>query len=432
MMKFKFLSILIILITLVSGCSAGKVQTDSTALPKEDNATEITVEVIDVTRYFYADAARKFEEETGIKVNVINNFEGGDIEKDKADTERINAELMSGKGADIYVNIGLDFASVGENGYLCNLSNWIDADTDVSEDEYYMNVLKSEFSRGNIYSFPLFMMFGALYANIEISELAEKSPNWEEFFDLTKDVKRSGVLYYNTDYTIFFRRFIDRYDYFVDEANKNQKLDSPEMVQLLQQCREWSKEGLIIRYDVENKAKLYEEAFFRESNGGSMSELINFSFYNPHMSEQMYRYDLPSDSGRSDKANKVTTCDFICINAASKYKGTAWRFVKFLLREDIQASGFFEPVNRKAATEHLRIELDDLKGYYGLDIDVDAMVKECETILDDVEKIPEYRRRTAIEEIINKEAGRFFNSEITADAAARNMAAGVELYFKEQ
>ena len=60
-------------IFVMSGCSSGSNHANDKALPKEDHAKEITIEVRDATS-FYMNAANKFEEETGVKVNVINDY----------------------------------------------------------------------------------------------------------------------------------------------------------------------------------------------------------------------------------------------------------------------------------------------------------------------------------------------------------------------
>lgn len=424
------LSILIACIILWSGCSTGKIQTDGEALPKEDNATEITIEVRDYGTNFYVNAAKKFEEETGVKVNVINGFVGQSSENLSASIERIQAELMAGKGADIYANTYLDYASIGKNKHLCNIANWIANDPSFSDDAYYMDILKSGFDEGDVYSVPLFMNFQAMGSSIEVPELDGQSLNWEEFIELTKGIKRSSVLCNMTDYEIFKLRFRDRYDQFIIQENKTQNLDSSEMRDLLEQCKKWSMDGLCIPFNSENYTEMAENSFFK-LYGGDIEFLTNFRFDNPYLDDEPYIYDIPTDSGKNDKANKISPTDIICINAASPYKGTAWKFIKFLLSEDIQATGFSTPVNRKAAENHINKSLNETISYFGLDADADKIFEESEVILDAVDKISN-NIPGDIEKIVLKEAKRFFTNEISSEAATKNMAAGVKLYFKEQ
>lgn len=435
MKRLGLIYILVAFIFVWSGCSKGIV-TDSSALPVEDDATEITIEVYDITD-FYANAALKFEEETGIKVNFINNHSYTSSSATRVATrvatrERIQAELMAGKGVDIYANIYLNFVGIGENNNLCNLADWMESDPYFTDDKYYMNILESGFDEGNVYSFPLFMVFSALGSTVEVPELDGQSLDWEEFFTLTKDIKRSGVLYGITDYILFRQRFKDRYDSFIDEENKTQNLNSPEMIAFLKQCKEWSSENLCIPYSTENFSQMFENAFFIEYGGNDMYVLTNFRFDNPFLEDEPYLYDIPSDSIEKDKVNRISPRYSICINAASQYKGTAWKFIKFLLREDIQVTGLCTPVNRTAAEEHTSKSLNETVEFFGLDIDPNQVIKESEAILNAADGVSNNIYSNDIEGIVVKEAKRYFINEISADEAARNMAATMDLYFKEQ
>lgn len=433
MQRYRLISVLLAGVVLFSGCSTGTKKADEAALPKEDHATEITIEIQDYGDNFYANAAKKFEAETGVKVNVINDYKPGQpIENLTATTDRIQAELMAGKGADLYANIYLDYISIGKNKHLCNLANWITKEPLFSDDTYYMNILKSGIVEGDAYSIPLFMFFSAMGSNIEVPELDGKSLNWEEFFEFTKGLKRNGAVYGITDRELFYRRYTERYDHFIVQKKKKQNLNSPEMVKLLEQCKEWSTKGLCISGNAENYTDLWDKAFFKDSGGGDMYILVNFRYDNPNLKTQFYFYNMPSDSGKNDKANEIATSDRICINAASPYKATAWKFIKFLLRKDIQMSAFGTPINRRAADEHVKKRLKDQIDYFGLDVDANKIIKESEAILDAVDKVSTQIFPDEIDKIIIEEGKRFFKNEISAEDAAKNMANKVELYFKEQ
>ena len=418
MKRIKLLPLLLVSIILWSGCGAETAQTEDTALPQEDNATEITIEVGENSLSFYKNAARKFEAETGVKVNVISTS------NDDTARTRIQAELMAGKGADIYASIYLDFIGIGQNRHLCNLANWVAQDPYFSDYTFYMNLVESRFDEGDSYSVVLFIMIQTLGSTIEVPELNGQSLNWEEFFELTKDIERSGVLYGLTDYQLFTRRFKERYASFIDEENRTQSLNSSEMIQLMEQCKELSAEGLCIPFTAKNFTEISTNAFFREYSDG-ITMLTNISVDSLFF-EKTYYYDIPSDSGKNDKANKIMTTDFVCINAASPYKGTAWEFVKFLFSKDIQATGYV-PVNRKAAAEIL----SELIEKNQLDIEPEQAIKETDAILDAIDDLPDIYPNE-ITQIVLKEAKRFYSNEISAEEAAKNMEAGVTLYFMEQ
>jgi len=78
------------------------------------------------------------------------------------------------------------------------------------------------------------------------------------------------------------------------------------MIKLLEQCKEWITEGLCFQYDTVDFNKKYDNSFFKVPGGGDMDMLTNFRYDNPHEKNGYYYYDIPSDSGKNDKANKVS------------------------------------------------------------------------------------------------------------------------------
>lgn len=431
MKTFRFFPMLIALIVLLSGCGAQSVDKSAGPLPLDDGAKEITIEVYDIIN-FYENAALKFEEQTGIKVNVINDYSAAkDIDnQDYTHIDRISGELMAGKGADIYANINLDFSKIGQQGYLCNLEDWIAADPDFSDEKYYMNIWKAGFDGGDRYSVPLFMLFRVLGSDIEIPELEGKNLKWEEFFEVTKGINRNSVLIAMFDSDIFLQRFNERYSRCIDEGDKTEIPNTTELVKLLKQCKEWSEQGLCIPNNADNNNDMFNNAFIKVYYSG-IEVLTNVRFtdssgHNP------YLYDIPTDSGIYDKANKLIPTNYICINAASPHKGTAWKFIKFLLTKETQLTGISTPFNREAAADYIKNSLTSSMTGSAQEGKAEQVIKEAEAILDALRDTPNKYRLTRIEQILSKEYERYFNSEISAEEAARNILETVKLYMKEQ
>lgn len=61
---------------------------------------------------------------------------------------------MSGKGADIYFSPygELDFENLGEKGALADLYEFIDADSDISRDDFVQSILKAMEYKGKLYA----------------------------------------------------------------------------------------------------------------------------------------------------------------------------------------------------------------------------------------------------------------------------------------
>lgn len=433
MKNFKILLILIVCIVMLSGCSAGTVSKGNEPLPSDNGAKDLTIEV-DSTGSFYQDAAKKFEKATGVKVNVINHYNPTQNvdDQDYAYMDRIPGELMAGKGADIYADIYLDFTAMGKQGHLCNLKDWIAQDPDFTDAKYYMNIWIAGFNTGDLYSFPLSLVFTALGSEVEIPELEGKNLTWEEFFDTTKGINRNGVLIGLSDLQIFRSRFEDRYAEFIDEANKTDHLNTPEMVKLLKQCKEWSGQGLCIPNNADNFEDVFKNAFIIEYGSG-INVLTNIRAKDSMSGDNPYWYDIPTDSGKNDKANKLLPADYICINAASHGKGTAWKFIKFLLSKDIQATNYSTPINREAAKDYITNFMTTCVGYSKDSKDAELAIQQTQAILDAIKEIPGEHNQKGIEkDVIAREAKRFFNNETSAEDTAKNMADAAKLYMKEQ
>jgi len=426
MRKVKILCLISAIIIFISGCGSGNVGASKSSLPAEDNATEITVEVLDYSPDFYANAAKKFEKETGIKVNVINDYKTGqDIDVILDANDRITSELMAGKGADLYISFYFDYDSIGQNHRLCNLADWIAQDPEFSADDYYMKILQSQMSTNGMYAFPLFFSCNVLGSEVEVPALDGQNLSWGNFFEITKNVNRTGVLYAETDLMIFMSRYRDNVQSFVDESNKTQHMNSPEMIDLMNECKSWSDQGLCIKYIEGNQAEIYYSSFFQEY-GIDITGLTNIEA-NP----DLYFYDIPSDAPDDNRANKITPTDIVCVNASSKAKATAWKFIKFLLSEQVQESSMNTPVNRIAAEKNIAAFLKGVAHDYKLTIDVDKAILDTSTALDSVGKISPISY-SPLEVIVITEAARYYKNEVSAEVAAQNMADKVELYFKEQ
>ena len=425
MNKVKFLCLVAAILVFVTGCGSGKVIESGSALPAEDGASEMTIEVVDYFD-FYQNAAKKFEKETGVKVNVINDYAtGDDIDTILGATDRITSELLAGKGADLFIGFYFDYNSIGKNHRLCNLADWIAQDPEFFADDYYMKILQSQMGANGMYAFPLFFNCNALGSKVEVPELDGKSFTWNEFFDALKDVNRSGVLYGESDLMLFMSRYRDASQSFVDESSKTQHMNSPEMINLMNECKSWSDQGLCMKSTESNQQEIYYNALL-QIYGTDILGLTNIEA-NP----DLYFYDIPSDALDDNKANKIAPTDIVCVNAASKAKATAWKFIKFVMTDDMLESSINMPVNRIAAEKNLAAFIAGIAEGYHLTIDVDKAIQDTSAALDSIGKISSVSY-SPLEVIVITEAARFFKNEVSAEAAAQNMADKTELYFKEQ
>lgn len=418
----KTVFLIVISMILLAGCNIKGLDGKISSLPADNGAKEITIEVVDYGN-FYNDAAKKFESKKGVKVNVINyyNAETGMVEDV---VTKANAEMMAGKGADLYAYDYFDFKKLGSKGLICDLKDWVSQDAFFSNDKLFMNVLNAAQSNNN-YAIPLSFTEKKLDSTISVPGMEKlEDVTWEQFFNKEKDFNRSGRLINIYDTDIFELRFTAKADNFIDQNNKGQHLDSKEMVELLQQCKSWADQNLCIPST--NKDGYNEYSLFEVNDilFGNIYELNNVS------DGVYYPYNMPSDTDKNHIDCNATAKDYVVINSASKSKKTSWDFLKFLLDFQMQASQelIHMPINRAAFTSKTNNVLSIMKREGFID---NASIQE-KAILDNVESIKNVKAQDQCTGIVRKEAYRYFIGETSAEQAAKEMASKVKLYLMEQ
>ena len=401
----------------------------SSELPEEDGAEEITISLCQYEPDNIKTAAKRFELETGVKVNIQNSFDlsdGNDLGRTKYG-ETALIELMSGTGADIYDVAGLDFQNLGTRKMLCNMKNWVEQTPELSDEKLFSNIFHLTEKDDALYAIPTGFYVYVLGASADAPDLGEQPITWEQFFERTKDTPRNGSVFSNTDTYIFTSRFAVRESTFIDEKNKTQSLNSPEMVSLLKQCKQWSEEGLCSTSmdagEGVTPTPLFTDIMLRHF---ACVLLRDLPYNYPESINSIKKiYPLPSDSEAGNEANIST---LFAINAASKKQRTAWEFLKFLYSEDVQKYFVVEfPVNRNAFNYFIE------HGVRGLNVEMKD--KDVEQVKADatklVENIDSATYQTPIHTIIREIADDYFYNKISAEEAAKKMADKVGLYLKE-
>ena len=415
-MKTKITIILFAIFLLLSGCGTKTANTkDDSTLPPEDGAKEITVQASDFF-HIYERAAKKFEEQTGIKVNFIDDT-------NSALRTRIETELMAGKGADVYCSEPVNFTALGNNGLICDVAGWIEQDPDINKDAYYTGIMSCQMSEGKLYEVTLTFQPDYIFSTQRIPELeGQNNHTWEQFINKTRNIKRKGALIGMPDYYIFQARLFDREILYTDE-NKTQKLDTPEIIELLKQCKEWGEQGLCWGSDSINNSG---DSLFFHGGSGSVLPIIGIQ-----ENSKYYMYPVPADANTNASGVKILFRSRASINAASKAKGTAWKFVKFLLSEEIQKMFDMTSVNRNVMEQKIDNQIANKQKQIAID-----PVQAKQDLIDALNTIDEASEgiysTSPYDTIIIEEAIRYFSGEISAEEAVENMANKVELYLKEQ
>ena len=162
---------------LLTAC--GKTQTDDTALPdftaESEITGEITVSCYNDNSFLLDNAMLMFVEKyPGVKVNVeqlesiemrtVENedgtLSGEGTQLDDAQTEanyiqKLNTEIMSGRGPDILQIDIIPWYKYAETGYLLDMQTLMEQDPDFNGEDYRMNVINALKYKNGLYVFPI-------------------------------------------------------------------------------------------------------------------------------------------------------------------------------------------------------------------------------------------------------------------------------------
>ena len=470
-MKRKIFTILLVLLVIVSSVGCIKPEESPIYTEFDDEPFELTMAVNLFLSYEHLlTAARLYEFETGIKVNIENNYIRPDYDNyDYLDpypdtdiyTEQVLASLLTGTGADIYDVRYLDFQNLGRNGLLADMSVWLESDVNLTEDIVFRDILLSTKTENSVFAVPIdFMLSRLRAASSDEPPLPNKHMTWKEFFDVvggsdyTKDRAYAGLDIYR-----FMDRFVSRASYFIDETGKTNNLDSAEMISLLEECREWAETGLC--GDARDLDAYLNGSFsYSGVSVGYFNSIADMLCTLPDEYERVsegyyagcYTIPTPIDSDpivtdgieRYPELHNYWT-GLYGVNAGSPRAEAAQDFLRFLLSPEIQEeithkppppgshithNGFYIPVNRAAFRNMMDRDLQRAQAHRrDLELDFPALMKEAEDNIDQIayfitEK-PYYRT------IIYKVARQYFLDEISAEEAAKQMSDKVGLYLKE-
>jgi len=438
-----------------------------------DDNPELTMSVYLWKDNHFRAAARLYEEKTGIKVNIQNNFDFNEEFVEYMDTaeywlnpypdvgmytEKTLASLTTGRGADIYDLSWLDFERLGRNGLLVDIAGWLENDAELSEKIVFRDILLSGKTEHGIFAAPLDFQLRKLATYSADEPLLEnKRMTWKEFFDEAERLDYTKDRFYVAfDFQIFMERFISRASDFIDEDENTNNLYSEDMISLLEECKEWRDLGLCA--DARNPTSYYD--------WGSYGYIVVFDYDIADMLctiPDEYRRDditiiapIPSDAEPVYADGNVRYPELIAHNfAAGSYYGVnagspnaeaAQVFLRFLLTEEGQdkmqiseIKHFGLPVNRTVFRDAIERDLDRILPSYIVsehgvptitpELDFPALINEAEEHVNQIAYIiiekPYYRFA------VFEPARAFFLNEISAEEAARQMSDKVGLYLKE-
>jgi len=455
---------------------------------------EITVSAYDSMAYrsFLEEAAKAFEAlYPGTKVNVetfsampevrtggqgnmqVTRMEIQNDPQGRADyISRINTNLMSGTGADLYAMDVLPLHKFAVNGTLENLDTYMAMDPNFHRGDYRENILDAVRYQNGTWFLPL--SYGFNYFSYDTTliptEMASRFGIDKSFS--TEELLKIGMGLYNGAYKIF-----NTNDYSRDSRNMfavllgeniqsylNLETKKPNFVDgsfaaMLNSVKNYGQQGLIPQGVTGqqnvgqqnvgqlrqlNMAAPTDRFYFKQNN--SLNLLSQFTrslgIVNRMMIGGVMSIDTDDEiagiQANADGSVPFTYSRAFAINSQSKNKETAWAFLKFLLSPEMQTSGNIMttdfPINNKAREETAELTFTGMfRNATTLNEQQRQALQNYKTA---VERLSDsincfVAQDTSLNDMIASEVQYYFSGSKNADEVARVLQNKADLYLNE-
>jgi len=415
-MKKKLITCFLIVTLILTGCVNKNKAAENSLSPDFFSGRiegEITVSAYDsfIYKNFLEEAARAFEAlYPGTKVNV-ETFSampevrtGGqgmvivEMQNDpqgRADyISRVNTNLMSGTGADVYAMDVLPLHKFAVNGTLENLDTYMAMDPDFHKGDYRENIMDAVRYKNGTWFLPLNYDFNYFTYDTTLvpQEIASRFGIDKAFS--SDDLLKMGMSLYNGAYKIFNINDYSRsprnmftvllgenIQSFLNLETQKPNFADGSLAAMLNSVKNYGQQGLIPQgvTGQQNTGQVRLQAmgeqtdrfYFKQYNAVNLlSQFTRSLGIIRRMAEGGMAMGIDTDDeiagiqANADGSVPFTYSRAFGINSRSKNKETAWAFLKFLLSGEIQASaniiltGF--PINNKAREETTELSFSGL------------------------------------------------------------------------
>ncbi|MEA4963731.1 ABC transporter substrate-binding protein, partial [Lutispora sp.] len=369
---------------------------------------------------------RKFEKEhSGVTVRLITSN----------DIQQLNTELLAGKGPDVLCGY-YPAREYIDKGILTDLLKIIDADKGFSIKDYDTVVIESSKHNNALNIIPISYSLRCYIGNKKL--LADKRIDvnlnwtWKDFYKaVTTDKRCYAIPQFEHDENYGLEDLIkDDADYYIDWKKKIARFDPKEFLAALKLLKSikikfMHPEADASRRDADNLSKLEEAVLFYPMYIGRYLDLNFFSRYSNG------KIVLPSPKGEYSDAKTFKSFN-ASINDGSKNKEEAWKFVKYLLSEEIQfyISENDFVINKKADERRISEYLAKMKETNRLE-ESNAYVENLNIIRSNLNNNSSFVPQDELFNTIWEEIKVYLSGSRSAEETAKTIQNKVELYLNE-
>jgi len=258
------------------------------------------------------------------------------------DLTRFNADIAAGKIPDLIFGNNIPLRNYMSKGMIADLYEYIDNDTDLSRSDFIESALLSGESGGILYQLPLQFGIQTLYGkksnigDINGWTYAEFKEKWDavpEGAMMSDEVGLGTLLYYFLLNDIY---------QFIDYEKGTCNFDNPEFIEAMRIISSFSESAPIFEVKNEDYTEYYNGLYNEYKNNtlylgnrnlqsvqGVFTQLRRFDY------EPLSFPGFPTVSGKNGA--RLNTFNISIIEQA-KVKDGAWEFIKYMLKDEIQAN----------------------------------------------------------------------------------------------
>lgn len=376
---------------------------------------------------------------------------------------KLNTEILSGNLPDIFCLNGLNYRQLASKGLLEDLYPYIDADSELSRDDFFPSVLQAFEENGKLCT-----TLSGIYINsvIGASSVVGDTPGWtyDEFNAALASMPEGCTAFdqYTTKADILQTCLALDMESFVDWSTGNCSFDSQQFIDLLNFANSFPAE-----FDWENYEWTdQDDTSTRLSQGRQMLvrtsaysiEDIFYNNYTEFLGGKITYIGYPTNSGTGNMVSQDGSG--YAMSTKSEYKDAIWQFLRqFFTKEYNENSSslssridVFEEKAKDATTVQYQ---QDANGNYLLDENGEKIpvvrysmwneitgqaesiyaldqeqVDQIRSLIETTTKAADYN--DSIFSIVNEQAAAFFEGQKTAEDVARLIQSKANIYVNEQ
>lgn len=324
-----------------------------------------------------------------------------------ADTDRFDMDLLAGNVPDLICLDQLNAEKYASKGILADLGAMLDADGEISREDFLPNVLEAAAIKGKLYRLPTSFSVRSVMGKRSILgdktswtwadflSLMKQYPNAEMFSEFTRESLWDGIL------PIVIEDFID-YDAGKSNFTDGNFASFLEYAKALPETIDW--ETFYENIDWEEYDKRYQNDLallmvaYLSSPDGDYYSTETFG-------EPVSYIGFPTASGNG---NAISFSAQFAIGEKSVYKEQAWDFLKMVFDEEYQTDFIWEIPVTKTAFENMKQRAID---------NVNGMNDEKDyPIFDDMEIMPYVEKAVTEEALVEESVEEVLDVEVSEDS----------------